>query len=81
MNNIVILTDNGDLSNNDLSTKIQELTGLKFDSSSLFGTIKPRVEKPFCAFEDFFNGALHEHAAVFHDDNTVAPVCDVLHTV
>lgn len=46
MNNIVILTDNGDLSNNDLSTKIQELTGLKFDSSSLFGTIKPRVEKP-----------------------------------
>lgn len=46
MNNIVILTDKGDLSNNDLSTKIQELTGLKFDSSSLFGTIKPREEKP-----------------------------------
>ena len=35
----------------------------------------------FCAFEDFFNGALHEHAAVFHDDNAVAPVCDILHTV
>ena len=45
MNNIVILTNSGNFSNDILSTKIKELTGLEFDSSNLFGTIKPRKEK------------------------------------